>query len=43
MQENTNFTETMRAEAEEYGSHIIDTNNKNPDEIAMEIVSIVQV
>ena len=43
VQENTNFTETMRIEAEEYGSHIIDTNNKTPDEIAREIVVTVQM
>ena len=41
IQENTSFTETMRREAHEYGSYIIDTNNKTPEMIAGEIFNIV--
>jgi len=41
VQENRNFTETMRIEAEEYGCNIINTNNKTPGEITREIIAIV--
>lgn len=41
VEENVNFTETMKNEALEYGSEIIDTNQKTPDEVAEEIIKIV--
>lgn len=41
VEENVNFTETMKKEALEYGSEIIDTNQKTPDEVVEEIIKIV--
>ncbi len=43
IEENINFSETMRKEAYEYESKIIDTNNKNPDEIGQEILGLISL
>ena len=42
IKENTNFSETMLAEAKEYGSFVVDTNDKSPDLVAKEILEILQ-
>jgi len=41
-QENINFIETIRTEAKEYGSKVINTNNKTPDIVAREMVEVVK-
>jgi hypothetical protein len=41
VQENINFTETMKTEAIEYGCEIIDSNNKTTEIVSEEIISII--
>ena len=41
VEENVNFAEIMQKEAMDYGSEIIDTNQKTPDEVVEEIIKIV--
>jgi hypothetical protein len=41
VEENVNFTEIMKKEAMDYGSEIIDTNQKTPDEVVEEIIKSV--